>query len=351
MNKKDSKEESILKIKKKQNFFLILSKLVSENFCTVFFVFVILQIIEIIQMIYFTYSYAIIGAPKDEEVLLQNIQNVLKNSHFTVIYRGADGSFISYGFITFQNVFMIFTVYTSMFTIFAIATVLMEKYYAEKMKKLINRLSAILSLVFYFNFFILSFPVYQLYFIPLECLISPSSPFYMGDPYYCFDSVHLTFLVISVFSLVIWILFNLVFSLFVNEYFPESRIPWSGQVTKNNFILFLWKLAASIFIFFAKANINRIFIIGIIVVNLVNIIIRYKTPFMFKSGVHFFYSVRECIIFILTILNYLNYIFDITFTFPILLLSMFFTFSFVFTFFRLNDREIKKIQLKDVIDL
>ena len=348
MNKNKTKDESILKIQKKQNFLIILSKLVSENFCSIFFLFAILQIIEIIQMIYFTYSYAIIGAPQPDEILLQNIQNVLKYSHFTVIYRANDGTFIHFGFINFQNVFIFFSSYTFIFTIFAIVTVLLEKHYSVQMKKLIQRLSSILSIVFYVNFFILSFPVYQLYFIPFECLISPSSPFYNGDPYYCFDSTHLIFLAISVLGLFISIVFNLIFSFYVNEYFPESKIPWSGQVTNNNFILFLWKLAASVFLFVAKANINRIFIIAIIVVNLVNIIIRYKTPFMFKKGVHFFYSIRECIIFILTIINYLIYISKISFSFPILLLTFFLTFSFVYFFFIMNDREIKKIQLKDV---
>lgn len=342
------KNESILKIQKKQNFFIILSKLVSEHFCNIFLIFAVLQILEIVQMIYFPYSPPIIGTAGSNETLLINLQNYLKYSHFTLIYRNNDGVFLSYGFINYNSVFLIFSCYTFLFSILTIITVLLEKFYSDKMKKVISKLSSILSIIFYINFFILSFPVYQLYFIAFECVINPSTTDYTGNPYNCFDGMHILFLIISFFGLIIWIVSNLVFSLFVNEYFPESKIPWTGQVTKNNFILFLWKLTASIFLFFSKANINRIFIIGIIVVNFINIIIRYKTPFMFNPGVHFFYSIRECIIFILTIINYIKFIFVLNFDWPFLLLSGFFTFSFVFLFFRLNNREIKNIQLKDV---
>jgi len=205
--------------------------------------------------------------------------------------------------------------------------------------------------MFYLNFFILSFPTYQLYFIPFECLMNSNSPSFQGNPYYCYDSKHIIFLLISVVGLVIWIVFNCVFSLYVNEYFPESNIPWTGQVTKNNFILFLWKFFASVFLFMSQNGLNRIFIIGIIVVNLVNILIRYRTPFMFKEVVHFFYSIRECVIFTFTIINYIKYISGISFDFSFLLITIFITFAFVFLFFRLNDKEQRKIQLSDVKSL
>ena len=168
MKSNDKEDEQIFKMKKKNSFFVLLSKQNCEQFCDNLALFVLLQIIEIIQMIYFTFSAPIIGQAAASETLLINMQNILKYSHFTVSYRKNDGSFTSLGPVNYDFIFYLFTIYTFFYTIIAIVTVQLEKLNNEKLKKTINSLSSITSLVFYINFFILSFPTYQLYFIPFD---------------------------------------------------------------------------------------------------------------------------------------------------------------------------------------
>ena len=168
-------------------------------------------------MIYFTFSAPIIGVANSNEILLTNLQNILKYSHFSVSYRDNDGSFTNDSFFNYQNIFILFTVYTLLFTVIAIFSVQLEKLNNEKLRKTINRLSSITSLVFYINFFILSFPTYQLYLIPFECLINSSSPSFQGNPFFCYDTKHIIFLSLSIIGLFTWLIFNCVFSINNNK--------------------------------------------------------------------------------------------------------------------------------------